>query len=384
MGTLITGGGTGGHVYPALSIIRYLMQEAPEEPGEDRRREVNGRAALRSAGHSPTPGDGLLYVGNSRTMERTLVPRAGIRCYFFPMASPSSPRGMILLVLATLRSLAVILRNRPRATLATGGYVSTPVSVASWLLRVPVILFSPDVVPGKAVKSLAPLARRIAVGTDTSLQYFPTGKAAVTGYPVREFFLAASREAGRKHFGIPHDARVLFVTGGSQGSRSINTSVTHWLPRLLQRFHVIHVAGEARYGEALEAVAGLSDDQLKRYHLVPYLHDAHMANGMAAADLVLCRSGASTIGELPAVGVPGVLVPLPEPAVHQRENAEYLERHGAAIILEDSELMPTLGPILDELLSDAKRLAAMADACRKLARPDAAQAIAEIVAQVAA
>lgn len=326
----------------------------------------------------------LLYLGSSRGLERTLVPPTGTPSFLFPMAPPSGLRGLSLLALATLRSLAVLLRYRPGVTFATGGYVSIPAALASWLLRVPIVLYLPDVVPGKAVRWLSRLARRVAVTGEASLPYLPGHKAVVTGYPVREVFLQTSRAAGRKRFSLPDGATVLCVFGGSQGSRSINQALAGCLQQVLARHHVIHVCGQARLEEARAAARDLSPQQRERYQLYPYLHDRDMADALAAADLALCRSGASTLGELPAVGTPGVLVPLPEPKVHQEENAAYLAGRGAAVVLPDHQLAARLAPTLESLLGDPDRLQSMAGACRGLARPDAVAALADLILRSAA
>jgi UDP-N-acetylglucosamine--N-acetylmuramyl-(pentapeptide) pyrophosphoryl-undecaprenol N-acetylglucosamine transferase len=298
------------------------------------------------------------------------------------MAPPNSIRGCVLLVLATLRSLTTLLRARPRAMCATGGYVSAPAVFASWLLRIPVVVFLPDIVPGKAVRYLAPLTRKLAVSAEESIVGLPARKVVVTGYPVRDCFLTASRHRGRSSLKLPDDAIVLCVFGGSQGARAINQALAACLPELLERAYVIHICGQKRYEEASAAASSLSADRAARYFLVPFLFDQDMADTLAAADLVLCRSGASVLGELPVVGVPAVLVPFPDPAVHQHENATYLARHGAAIVLKECELGKQLGPTLNLLLPDRERLADMATACKALARPEAAQDIAALVMRV--
>jgi UDP-N-acetylglucosamine--N-acetylmuramyl-(pentapeptide) pyrophosphoryl-undecaprenol N-acetylglucosamine transferase len=251
------------------------------------------------------------------------------------------------------------------------------------MLRIPVVLFLPDVVPGKAVSWLARFARRVAVSTDASCPYLPAGKTVVTGYPTRALFREASRESGRQRLAIPDDARLLCVFGGSQGSRSINQAVAGALPDLLQRCWVLHICGEQRYAEAEAAAAELPPDRRDRYFLFPYLHDVEMADALSASDLAICRSGASTLGELPMTGTPAILVPLPEPGVHQLENAAYMASAGAAVLVRDGELAVRLIDLVDGLLGDPDRLCAMSVACRRLARPDAAHDIAELVWEVA-
>jgi UDP-N-acetylglucosamine--N-acetylmuramyl-(pentapeptide) pyrophosphoryl-undecaprenol N-acetylglucosamine transferase len=394
--TLITGGGTGGHVYPALSIIQYLSQpDRPESTYSPDGNASNGSTppqpgVLRSAPAEresetrASDDDQLVYVGNSRGLETSLVPRSGIRCYFFPMAPPSTVRGLILLAVGTVRSLLVMLRTRPRVAFATGGYVSVPVAIAARIMRIPLVLFLPDVVPGKAVAWLAPLARRIAASTSTAVPYLPSDKTVVTGYPVREWFREADRLSSRARFDLPEDAQVLFVFGGSLGARNINQAVAHHLPALLNSYFVLHVCGEKRLEEAERAADGVSPEMRRRYRLYPYLHDGDMAAALAAADLALCRSGASVLGELPAAGVPAILVPLPETAVHQRENADYLASAGAAVIVADGDLVERLLDVLDLTIARPATLRAMAAACRALDRPDAAQQIAALIEEVAA
>ncbi len=332
-----------------------------------------------------TQGDrelAVAYVGSSRGMERTLVPPTGTPTFLFAMAPPTSWRGL-LLVSATARTLWLFRRLRPRVTFATGGYVSAPAALASWLCRVPVVLFLPDIVPGRAVSWLAPLSRVIAVSAAGSRRSLPRHKVVVTGYPVRPEFLTASRQAGRRRLGISPEATMLCVFGGSQGSRAINTGLAGCLPALLDRYDVVHICGRERMDEAKAAAATLSPEQQARYVLYPYLDGAAMADCLAAADLALCRSGASTLGELPVTATPAVLVPFPDPAVHQQENAEYLADHGAAIVVADAELPERLSNVLFTLLGDRARLQHMAQNCAALARPDAAGALGELLSRYA-
>jgi UDP-N-acetylglucosamine--N-acetylmuramyl-(pentapeptide) pyrophosphoryl-undecaprenol N-acetylglucosamine transferase len=317
-------------------------------------------------------------------METTLVPRTGIPCYFIPMAPPFTPRGALVTLPAIARALVLLRRTRPRVIFATGGYVSTAASVAGWMLGIPVVLFLPDIYPGKAVRALAPLAQRIAVTAPEAGRSFPADKVVVTGYPLRPSFVTPSGSRARRRFGIPLDATLLLVFGGSLGARHLNQALARVLPSLLRRHHVIHVAGEQRLAEARAATQGLSDEQALRYHLVPYLHDGEMADALAAANLALCRSGASVLAELPAVGTPAVLVPLPEPRVHQRENAEFLASHGAGVVLDDEALDTELGTLLESILGDPARLTEMAIASHALAHPDATARLAALIEECAA
>jgi UDP-N-acetylglucosamine--N-acetylmuramyl-(pentapeptide) pyrophosphoryl-undecaprenol N-acetylglucosamine transferase len=209
----------------------------------------------------------------------------------------------------------------------------------------------------------------------------PASKVVVTGYPVRPEFFRASRLESRARLGIPGDVQVLFVFGASQGSRNINQALAACLPDLLQGCYVLHSSGEQRLDEARAAAGDLLHNP--RYRLFPYLSSDQMADALAAADLALCRSGASVMGELPATGTPAVLVPLPITSVHQLENAAFLARNGAALVLTDEEMPARLCALLTDLLDDPERLARMSAAARALARSDAARRISDVVREAA-
>src|SRR5947209_573529 len=213
---LITGGGTGGHVYPALSIIQRLIdhEAAGASPPAQRSGSSGNREHVREA---PSGAD-LVYLGSTRGLERTAVPPTGIPCYFLPMAPPLSARGLLVTPLATARSAASLRRTRPRVVFGSGGYVTAPPALAASLLRVPLILFSGDIHAGKAIRQLAPLARKVAVPAPEGGEGLPSDKVVVTGYPVRPWFATASRERGRASYSIREGEQVLLVFGGSLGA----------------------------------------------------------------------------------------------------------------------------------------------------------------------
>jgi UDP-N-acetylglucosamine--N-acetylmuramyl-(pentapeptide) pyrophosphoryl-undecaprenol N-acetylglucosamine transferase len=268
-------------------------------------------------------------------------------------------------------------RFHPEAILLTGGYVSFPVALAARSRGIPMALYLPDLAPGWAVRAIARLAQKVAVTAIESLRRLPSGKTIVTGYPIRDIFWQVDRAGGREKLGLGPEEKVLFITGASSGSHSINQAVASELSGLLQLCEVVHLCGRADEPWLTEISDALPDNLRARYHLYGYMHD-EMPWAMAAADLALSRSGASVIGEFPAVGLASVLVPLPIAGGHQRLNAKYLERNGAALVLEDENLDQLL-PIVGELLHDDERLRAMRDAARRLARPNAAARIARIV-----
>jgi len=369
---MLTGGGTGGHVYPALAVA----------------------AALRELSTAERPVD-LLFVGPRTRGEEDLVRREGlnfqpIRAGALRVGTPwGLAKGLFNLTVGTLQATRAVGRFRPDVVFATGGYASVPVALAACLpdrqarLRQrPLVVYLPDLVPGWAVRLLARLARRVAVTAAPAAARLPSGKAVVTGYPVRRGFFAAQKDEGRRRLGLDPRLPTLFVSGGSQGGRSINRAVAEQLPRLLEVCQIVHVSGRADHPWLAETRERLPDARRSAYHLHDYLHE-EMPWAMAAADLAVMRSGASTLGELTPVGLPAILVPYPYAGGHQRANARYLKDLGGAVALEEGDL-PSLFERVRELLSDRPRLESMAAALRSAARPEAAQEIARLVLEAAA
>jgi UDP-N-acetylglucosamine--N-acetylmuramyl-(pentapeptide) pyrophosphoryl-undecaprenol N-acetylglucosamine transferase len=329
----------------------------------------------------------MLYIGSAAGAEGAIVERAGIP---FEAVSTAPIRGRMpwqmganaaQITVGVKQARGLLGEFRPDAILMTGGYVSFPVAVAARSRGIPMALYLPDLAPGWAVRAIARLAQRVAVTAIESLRRLPSGKTTVTGYPVREEFWHVTRSEGRQRLGLNAEEKVLFVTGASSGAHSINQAVASELTGLLQLCEVIHLCGRNDESWLGEIRYGLPDHLRARYHLFGYMHD-EMPYAMAAADLALSRSGASVIGEFPAVGLPSVLVPLPIAGGHQRLNAKYMERHRAAVVLEDDDLEKLL-PVVGELLHDEARLRSMREAARRLARPNAAARIAGLVINLA-
>jgi UDP-N-acetylglucosamine--N-acetylmuramyl-(pentapeptide) pyrophosphoryl-undecaprenol N-acetylglucosamine transferase len=362
---MLTGGGTGGHVYPALAVA----------------------AALRELSTAQRPVD-LLFVGPRARSEEDLVRRQGldfqpVRAGALRVGTPwGLAKGLFNLMAGALQATRAVGRFRPDVVFATGGYASVPVALAARLRRRPLVVYLPDLVPGWAVRLLARLARRIAVTAAPAAAQLPSGKALVTGYPVRRGFFEAQKDEGRRRLGLDPQLPTLFVSGGSQGGHSINQAVAEQLPRLLEVCQVVHVSGRADHPWLAEARERLPEARRSAYHLHDYLHE-EMPWAMAAADLAVMRSGASTLGELTAVGLPAILVPYPYAGGHQRVNARYLKDLGGAVVLEEGDL-PYLFERVRELLNDRPRLESMAAALRGAARPEAAQEIARLVLEAAA
>ncbi len=320
------------------------------------------------------------YVGEAGGIEDQLAARAGIP--FKAIATGQvRGRGLVAAGRSLLRMMrgaaqcrAVIRDFRPHVTFVTGGYVAAPAVWASWRAGVPVLIYLPDLTPGQAIRLTSRLAARVAVSFPEVARYFP-GKAVVTGYPVRQALLRADKAAARQALGLSDQDPVLLVFGGSRGARSINRALTAALPLLLARCQVVHVSGQLDWPWVQEMAGRLPDELRGRYHPYAYLHD-EMVQALAAADLVVARAGASTLGEFPVCGLPSILVPYPFAGQHQEANAAYLARRGAALIIRDAELGQQLAPAALHLLDAPEERRAMAQAAAQLARPDAARNIA--------
>jgi UDP-N-acetylglucosamine--N-acetylmuramyl-(pentapeptide) pyrophosphoryl-undecaprenol N-acetylglucosamine transferase len=359
---VLSGGGTGGHVYPALAIAEALRRELP----------------------SGEPLD-VLYLGGggqeSGIVEREGLPMKQVSAAPIRGRMPWEMAANAAKTAAGVRQARSILGEfAPQVVLSTGGYASVPVALAARTRGIPIAIYLPDLNPGWAVRAIAQLAQRIAVTAIESLRRLPSGRTVVTGYPVRDEFWQVDRAGGRERLGLNPEEKVLFVTGASSGAHSINQAIAARLNGLLQLCEVVHLSGTADEHWLTEVRDALPDNLRPRYHLYGYMHD-EVPWAMAAADVALCRSGASVMGELPAVGLPAVLVPYPYAGGHQRLNARYLERNGAAIILEDDKL-DSLLPIVGELLHDEERLRSMREASKRLARPNAAARIARMLLDI--
>jgi UDP-N-acetylglucosamine--N-acetylmuramyl-(pentapeptide) pyrophosphoryl-undecaprenol N-acetylglucosamine transferase len=269
----------------------------------------------------------------------------------------------------------VIARFQPEVVFVTGGFVAGPVVLAAWRAGVPVFIYLPDIEPGLAIRRMSRFARRVGVTFPEVARWFP-GKAVVTGYPVRQeiLALAGQRAQARSKMGLLADLPVLLIFGGSRGARSINRAVANALPELLPHCQVVHISGTLDWPAVETQAQHLTDELRPRYHAYPYLH-GEMPLALAAADLVVARAGASTLGEFPALGLPSILVPYPHSGQHQEVNAAYLAERNAAIKLPDTHLSTELAPTVLRLLHDGVELEAMRQAARSLAQPSAPKAI---------
>jgi len=352
MRAILAGGGTGGHVIPALAIAQQLQKDYAAE---------------------------VLFIGTARGIENRLVPAAGFDLRLVQVGAlnrvslTTRLKTIFDLPRAVWDSSRILSQFRPDIVIGVGGYASGPAMLAAILRRIPTLVFEPNFVPGFANRLVAPLVSGAAVHFAETGRYFR--HCEVTGVPVREAFFQFSEEH-------PDHTKTLLVFGGSQGAHAINQVVMDSVPSLRQRvpgIHIVHQTGERDYNDAQAAYAKLGD--LVEAHR--FIDD--MPGAFARADLLVCRSGASTVAEVTAAGKPAVFVPFPRAADdHQKRNAEALERAGAAVMLEESKLTSeSLVDAISKLFTDPSRLEKMGDAARKLSHPNAARDIAAIAARLA-
>jgi UDP-N-acetylglucosamine--N-acetylmuramyl-(pentapeptide) pyrophosphoryl-undecaprenol N-acetylglucosamine transferase len=362
MRLLIAGGGTGGHIYPALAVARSLRAQAD--------------------------GAELRWLGGHRGLESALVPPAGIPLRRLALRSLRSVEANVhavadpvRLALSVPQAGAILAAERPAAIFTTGGYVAVPVLMAAAPLGIPVVLWDGNVIPGRAVRATARLADVLCVSFEATCAALAAGIGGtpcyLTGTPIRDT-RAIDREAARAALDLPADGRVLLIFGGSQAVRRFNAAVADALATLVERVVVIHVTGEDGYAAALAGREALPTERRQRYRPYPFLRDDMLA-ALAAADMVVGRAGSSTLAEAAALGLPMVVVPYPHAAGHQRANAGQLVDAGAARLVEDEAFDAAALLEAAALLDHPAEHLAISAAARAVGRPGAADAVAELV-----
>jgi len=318
-------------------------------------------------------------------MEADLVRRTGIPFKAIPagqvagMGLRTIPN-LVKVLWGTQVARQILREFKPDVLLFTGGFVAVPMALAG--CNIPSVVYVPDIEPGIALKLLARFASVLALTTEDSRRYFnPKKRMVVTGYPTRSELNGWTRDKALAHLGLRSDRFILLVTGGSKGARSLNQAVLAALPELLKEIQVIHLTGKLDWPDVQAAQTELSEEVRSNYHPVPYLHE--MGAALAAADLVIARAGASTLGEFPLFGLPAILVPYPHAWRYQKVNADYLTQRGAALMIEDDALPERLLSTEQTLARDPQRLLGMRQAMQALAQPEAGQKLADLVREAA-
>jgi UDP-N-acetylglucosamine--N-acetylmuramyl-(pentapeptide) pyrophosphoryl-undecaprenol N-acetylglucosamine transferase len=327
----------------------------------------------------------LAWIGGHRGLESRVVPETGIPIRLLALRSlrtvdldVHAVLDPIRLCLSMPQALAMLVARRPAAIFTTGGYVAVPVLVGAALLRIPVVMWDGNVSPGRSVRWTGRTARCLTVSFEATCRALGGRRPCfVTGTPIRNPGVL-DRSAARARLGVGPADRLLLIFGGSQAVRRFNTAVVEALPRLVEKVRVIHVTGDAGFDAAAFARDALPAEARDRYRPERFLRD-DMTTALAAADLVVGRAGSSTLAEVAAFGLPMVVVPYPHAAGHQRRNAEEMVRAGAARLVEDEAFDAEALLAAVAILDDPAQSAAMAAAARSLARPGAADAVAELV-----
>ncbi len=355
MRVLLTGGGTAGHVYPALAVAEALT------------------------------GDELLYVGTADGPEARIVPAAGVSYQALPARklsrrpSLSTIPALCVNAWGVAAAISCLRRFRPHVVMGTGGYASAAVMTAAALLHVPSVIHEGNVIPGRVNRMLARLCTRIALTYDASRAYFPRGRAVVTGLPIRRGVTHPDPSHAIAEFGLAQDLPVLLIVGGSGGALSLNRAVVGAMPGLMDLgLQVVHQTGASQ----IEAVMSEVGAPPQGYHARAYIDD--MPSLMAAGTLILCRGGTSTLAEVTAIGLPAIIVPYPHAvADHQTANAMALAEAGAAVHVPDRDLSPTrLLEEIGHLMADPSQLERMRMASKSLGKPDAALRVAALLREI--
>ncbi|MHB1652123.1 MAG: undecaprenyldiphospho-muramoylpentapeptide beta-N-acetylglucosaminyltransferase [Desulfitobacteriaceae bacterium] len=362
MRVILTGGGTGGHIYPALAIAQGLMAK--------------------------DPGCEILYVGTHQGMEARIVPGAGLK--FAGVSGQGLPRKLRVETIKTIgksfqalwQTKEVLRHFKPDLVIGTGGYVSGPVVLTAALFGIPTLLHEQNALPGITNRILARMVKRVLVTFPESIARFgASGKITLVGLPVRPEIGRVTREVGARHFGLLPNRRTILVTGGSRGARSLNQAMPTVLEKLAAKpeIQVLWATGRETHAEAIKALkdSGIVWER-PQWRVLEYLKD--MPEAYACADLCISRAGAASLAELMVARKPSILIPYPYAAEnHQVHNAEALVQAGAASLILDKDLQGRrLWEEVETLLSQPSRLANMAGAAEKLAQPQALNKIVDV------
>lgn len=350
----MTGGGTGGHVIPAVAVA----------------------SELRAMGHD------AMFIGTRRGLEATIVPRAGFEIEWIEIGGLQrvglwqTLKTVAQLPLSVWKSRRILRARRAAAVFSMGGYVAAPAMLAAALSGTPVVAMEPNAMPGLVSRKLGSTVSRALVSFEESRRYFPAGRSEVTGLPVRQEFFEIPARAPGAVFQV-------LITGGSRGSRTLNRAAAESWPLFRDGRHRIRIVLQCGADEHHALARAFNESGLEG-EVVPFIHD--MPGAYRAADLVVSRSGAGAVSELTAAGKPAVLVPFPAAADdHQRHNAEALVRAGAARMVLDREWTGRrLYEEVSSLMERPQELAALSAAARAMARPGAARRAAEVLVEEAA
>ncbi|MFC1528452.1 undecaprenyldiphospho-muramoylpentapeptide beta-N-acetylglucosaminyltransferase [Candidatus Latescibacterota bacterium] len=357
MRVMFAGGGTGGHIYPALAIAGEMMNKLPEVE--------------------------ILFMAGTRGIERKIFSDAGFDVKTISVVglprkmSPALVPFAWKLVMSIARSRRYLKGFRPSVVIATGGYVSGPPVIAAYMMGIPVVIHEQNSFPGITNKKLGRFAEIVFLGFQDAVKYFEgKAKTMVTGNPVRSEIGTGEREASRDKFSLDSELKTVLVFGGSQGSHAINTVLGKVVDKITKKgIQVLWQTGRKEFEENRK-YEGLSKGRVR---VLPYIDD--MVSAYAAADMVVSRAGAMTVAEITACGLPAVIIPLPTAAEnHQEYNARSLVSSGSAVMIVEKDLTPeVLEREITRILTSEETLSTMSEASRKMGKKDAAGLIAGVL-----
>ncbi|KIL34651.1 UDP-diphospho-muramoylpentapeptide beta-N-acetylglucosaminyltransferase [Cohnella kolymensis] len=365
MRVVLTGGGTGGHIYPALAIGREVSERQPDSS--------------------------LLYIGTRRGLESRIVPQHGIDFEaieitgFRRSLSWENVRTLMRFWQGVRRSKQLLKKFKPDVVVGTGGYVCGPVVYAASKLGIPTLIHEQNVVPGLANKFLSRYVDAVAVSFAESAQYFRRCPNIVhAGNPVASAVLRASKDNGFSSLGLKPGTPFVLVVGGSGGAKALNEAMSQMVPLIggLPDVHFVFATGERFYEDTVTRIKGLPAAAEDRLHVLPYIHNMHEV--LSAASLVVTRAGASFIAETTSIGVPAILIPSPNVTNnHQEANARSVADAGAGVMILERNLSgEVLFQQIAAIMTDSARRQSMAQASRNLGMPQAAAAIYEQIGRI--
>lgn len=364
MKILFTGGGTGGHIFPIISVAREMRKISKKK--------------LEFFYLGPKDEFGEIFLPYEDIKAKWIL--AGKwRRYVNIKSIFQNLIDLFKIPIGIIQAFFHIFFLMPDLIFSKGGYGSIPAVISGWILRVPIFLHESDVFPGLANRILAKFATEIFVSFPKTF-YFPQNKMIVVGNPIRREILESSREEGIKFFKLTGEKPVILVLGGSQGAQRINDRILEILNDLLENFELIHQTGQQNFKEVEKEAEAILKKELKRfYHPFPFLKEEQLKRAYAVADLIVARAGAGTIFEIAALGKPSILIPLPESAQdHQLKNAYSFAEKGAAIVLEEENFTSRFFlEKLKYLFSHPEKLEEMGKTAKSFSKPYAALTIAK-------
>ncbi len=356
---IFTGGGTGGHIFPAVAIAEEVKKSKPDAE--------------------------IFFIGTKNKIEAKVIPKKGYPFYSIWISGWrrklhwESILFPLKVIVAMIQSYSILKKINPDVVVGTGGYVCGPVVRMASYLGIPTLIQEQNSYPGVTTRMLAPGADQVHITFDETRKYLKhTGNVFTSGNPTRNELDSVSRDEALKKFGFDPSRPVVLVFGGSQGAETINNAILQSMTTLRDNeAQLLWITGDAMYDKVKENVGQHED-----HRIVPFIDD--MASAYAAATLAVCRAGATTIAELTRTGVPAILVPYPYAAAnHQEFNARTLSDHGAARLVLNTDLVRELPDILNELLGSPATLASMRKKAKALGKPDAGKTIAQSILELA-